>query len=318
MSAGTNGWSFGPRPDNTGTFNYFISNFEDFRLEFEEVEYSDLYWREVMPAASINTGINPGADSWSYPILDWRGQGAWRGINGENIPTVSMVSGKNTVPILLGAVSGQLDTEEVRRVMMGVSLNLENEYPRIMRMACDRHVEGAFFYGDTNVGFVPFLDYPNIPVTTASGPLSGMTSAQAIEQLNTWLATVWTNTGLVHMPNTILMPASIYSYLMSTPRSDNSDTTILNYFLQNNITNGRINGEIRIIPLPYLDDAGVGNTTRMIFADIRPETMKMAFPLPFTLQAPQFRGFNIELFAEYKFGPVHIPRPLSFLYVDGV
>ena len=36
------------------------------------------------------------------------------------------------------------------------------------------------------------------------------------------------------MPNTVLLPVAQYTLIASTPRSTASDTTILEYFIQNN------------------------------------------------------------------------------------
>lgn len=325
MSAGTNaGWNYGPYPDPAAAFNYLISNMEDFRTRFREVQYQDLFWREVIPEGSIDTGINPGATAWSYPILDWRGQGAFRAKYQKNIPTVTLTSGKSNIPLALGAVSAIMDTEEIRNVLFGVQLDLRSRFPEIMRRACDLHVEGATMYGDADLNFVPFLDYPGIPEMVAPDGASGnsewtdKTALEIIADLNLGIATVWMNTRYRNLPNTIFLPPSAYAEIIGMPSSDLTVKTTLEFFMDSNLYTSQRGQPLRLVPLPYLEDAGEGGSRRIIFADINEETISLAFPMPFNLLQPQFNAYDIQLFAEYKFGPVHIPYPLAFFYMDGI
>lgn len=317
-------WNFGATPDRNSAFEFFLSNMEQFQNRFREVKYQDLFWKQVIPGGSIDTGVNPGANMTSYPVGDWRGLGAFRARYGKNIPTVSLTFGKNNIPIQVGGISATMDTDELRAVQFGMRMDLQTRFPEVMRKACELHVEGSFFYGDMNVGFVPWLDYPGVPETVAAQGAGGdtewgtKTPDEIIYDLNMALTTVWVNTRQVHMPNWIALPSGHYGYIASTPRSNNSDTTILDYFLKNNICTNSGRGEVTVIAMPYLDTAGVGGAARMISGEKREENFNMPFSMPFTLLAPQFQGFSINLFAEYKFGSVHMPYPMSYLFTDGI
>lgn len=317
-------WNIGANPTREGAFEFFLSNMEAFQQRFRDVKYQDLFWKQVIPAASVDTGVNPGANSTSYPVGDWRGLGAFRARYGKNIPTVSLTFGKNNVPIQVGGVSANMDTDELRAVQFGMRMDLQTRFPEVMRKASELHVEGTFFYGDESVGFLPWLDYPGIPESVAATGASGdtewakKTPDEVIFDLNMAIITVWVNSRQIHMPNWIALPSAHYGYIASTPRSSNSDTTILNYFLQNNICKNGGYGDVTILPMPYLDDAGVGGTARMVCGEKKEENFLMPFSLPFSLLDPQFEGFNINLFAEYKFGSVHMPWPRSYLFTDGI
>ena len=158
-------WQFGAQPSREASFEFFMSNMEQFQNRFRDVKYPDLVWKKVIPGGSIDTGINPGANSTSYPIGDWRGLGAFRARYGKNIPTVGLTFGKNNVPIQVGGVSATMDTDELRAVQFGQRMDLQTRFPEVMRKACELHVEGTFFYGDMSINFVPWLDYPGIPET---------------------------------------------------------------------------------------------------------------------------------------------------------
>lgn len=121
-----------------------------------------------------------------------------------------------------------------------------------------------------------------------------------------------------HFPNFIAMPAANLAYLAGLPRGAGTDTTVLSYFLENNIYTRTTGRQFRVVALPYLDDAGTGGSARLIVGEVNADNLQMAFPLPFTILEPQREDFSIKLFAEYKFGPVHLPRPTTFLFVDGI
>lgn len=317
-------WQTGANPARDSSFEFFMSNMEHFRNRFHEVKHQDLFWTKVIPAESVDTGINPGANSMSYPISDWRGMGAFRARNGRNIPTVSMVMGKNNVPIEVGGISATMDTDELRAVQYGQRMDLRTKFPEIMRKACDLHREGTFFYGDLNVGFLPWLDYPGIPESVVAAGAGGATEWESktpdeiLYDMNMALVSVWVNSRQKHMPNWVALPSGHYGYISSTPRSSNSDTTILEYFLKNNLYTNESGNAITVVALPYLDDAGVSGAARMVVGEKAVDNFDMPFSLPFELLEPQKHGFSIDLFAEYKFGSVHMSYPMSYLFTDGI
>ena len=317
-------YNFGAVPTRESAYEFFVSNMEQFQNRFRDVKYPDLFWNQVIPEESVDTGINPGAGSVSYPSADWRGQGAFRARYGNNVPTVATEFGKHNIPIQTAAIGALVDTDEVRSVMFGMSVDLRTRFPEIMKKAAERHVEGVFFYGDPELGFLPFLDFPGVPAAVAAAGASGSTEwgdkkpDEILADLHAALATVWVNTRQVHLPNTIYLPAGHYGYIASTPRSANSDATILDYFLKNNLCANQGGGQVTVKPLPYLDEAGVSGSARMIACQRSEENFLMPFPLPFSLLAPQFADFNIKLLAEYKFGAVHLPYPMAFLHTDGI
>lgn len=317
-------WRFGAQPSRESAFEFFLSNMEQFQERFRNVKHQDLLWKKVIPFESIDTGVNPGADSVSYPVGDWSGLGAFRARFGNNIPSVAMTFGKNNVPLQVGGISARMDADEVRAAQFGMRMNLHTRFPEVMRKACEFHVEGVFFYGDESVGFLPWLDYPGVPETVAAVGAGGDTEWESktpdeiVFDLNMALASVWVNSRQVHMPNWVGLPSGHYGYIASTPRSANSDTTILEYFLKSNICANSGRGQVTVEPLPYLDDAGASGAARMISGEKKEENFLMPFSLPFALLAPQFEGFNINLFAEYKFGSVHMPYPAAYLFTDGI
>lgn len=317
--------AYGANPNRTGVAEYFSSIFEQVSGKFYEVKNQGIMWDSVIPGESIDRGVNPGANSISYMVEDWRGKGAFRSKLGQNVPAVNMVYGKNTIPIEAGGVSAIMDTDEIRQVQMGMRRDLKTQFPDVMRNAIDLHNESVFFYGDSDVGFLPFLDYPGVPVSNAAstGSSSGTqwstkTPDQILEDLSNAMSTVWVNSKQRHKPNWIALPSSSYAKLVQTRMGSYNDTTIMEFFKKSNLYTVETGNEIEIIALPYLEDAGVGSVKRMIVGERKAENFIMPYSIDPTLLDPQYDGFAIKLFAEYKFGSVHLPYPNAFIYVDGI
>jgi hypothetical protein len=317
-------FQFGATPDRTTAFEFLVSVFEDFRREFEEVQYGRIMYREVIPEASVVTDINPGATEMSYPVLDWRGKGEFRALHDSAIPTVQMTADKNRIPIQVAGVSGQFDREDARQIQMGFDLTTLTEFPRVMRMACDRHVEGTTFYGNSRLNFQGFLNYTGVTVNTvpngAAGTATWVTKTPDEIQfdINNGITTVWANSKEVHLPDTVFIPTSQYGYLSSQRMSTAAERSVMKYIKENNVYTSLTGQPLNILSMRYLDGAGAGGTDRMIVAEMDPNNFFMPFPIPFDLLDPQEIGFNVDLLAEYKFGSFHIKYPGAMSYNDGI
>lgn len=311
-------------PAGLGGGNGFdINIFEALSAKAYDVRYPDILWNQTIPAASIDTSINVGADMASYIAKDRRGKGAFRAVIGQNIPTVALSTGKVTIPIESGAVMASVDIQDVRRVAFGYAgANLLTDKGEVMREASERHIEEVFFFGFSDLGFAGYLDYPYTPATTAAQTITSGTPDQILTIINNAMGTIYANSKQVFMPNRVELPVAQWIKI-STTRINGTDgngvnETILSFLKRNNFFTVTTGGELDIRPNRYLAGIGVGNTDRMIVSDASPENMYMPMPIPFTILPPQDRQYATDIFADYRFGSFHRPYPTSALYVDGV
>ena len=114
------------------------------------------------------------------------------------------------------------------------------------------------------------------------------------------------------------MAPGAYAYIASTPRSDNSDKTILQYIKENNVAKVERGQEIRFQPGFGLDTAGAGSTRRMM-AYVKSDTrLVMHVPLALRFLAPQLVGLSVQVPGEYKYSGVEFRYPKSAYYMDGI
>ena len=317
-------FDFGQNPNRINALELVVGSFEDMESAFYEVLYGEHQWRQVVPEGSINTSVNPGASTASYRVRDWKGKGSFRARHDQGVPTVGQTVDKNLIPIETAGVTGVFDRDDARAVRMGYEEDLLQELPRIMRMACDNHVEGTIFYGDPELGFLSWLDYPTVDILVAPNGASGFsdwpqkTSDEIQFDINNAISTVWVDTKLRHIPDTVYLPPDRLALISSLRMSDASDKSVMDYIKVNNIFTATTGKELKLVAIRYLDGAGVAGVQRMVAEDTDPRNTKLPFSIPFDLLEPQPFGFDVHLFAEYKYGSYHKPYPKSMNYTDGI
>lgn len=309
----------------TSGFEIVLSNFEHFESQFYDVLHEETHWKKAIPQASVETDIDGGATSTSYGTRDWSGQGQFAASQSGDVPTVGQnVAKPTTIPILVANVAAKISREDIRVYQHAHSGRLDSELPQVMRQACDRHVEGVFFFGDAAVGFDAWIDADSVPIVQA--PLNGgatsrkwvdKTPDEILADVNSGISQVFTTTKEIHLPDTIFIPTAQFADIAGRRITD-TNMTVLEFIKKNNIYTATTGKELSIQSLPHLTAAGAGATDRMVAIEMKPRNHKLPFPIPFTLLAPQEVGYDVHLLAEYKFGSYHNRYPLSMLYMDEI
>ena len=316
----------GNSPNTVNSLEVVISNFEDLQAGAEDVLLPEIRWNKVIPLASVDTSINPGARSASYLVRDRRGRGDFRGRKGSNAPSVGTTVDKVMVPIESSGVTANFDRADARSVLMGNDQNLMTELGEVMRESSERHIESTFFFGYDDLDYRGFLDYPGVPATTAalnggatSTAWADKTADEVIFDIQSGLADVFTGSNTVHIPGKVLLPPAQFSFLTTTKAgTSDASKSIMEYLTTNNIYTAETGQALEFMHLRYLDEAGAGDTARMVFMEADVKNFWMPMPLPFDMMTPQERGFGVDLLAEYVFGSFHVKRPLCMQYVDGI
>jgi hypothetical protein len=182
------------------------------------------------------------------------------------------------------------------------------------------------WFGDSIHGLQGFLTNPNIPLLNlpADGNSNGYTNtvlwagktpAQVLRDLNLIVNTIGFNTLAVEGTAgdlMLLLPFDSYTYIESTPRSDFSDMTILEYFMRNN---PRIK-EVDYLP-SELNTTGPGSTRLAVCFSRNPLKVKQHIPQDFEMFPPQERGMAFVVPCHSRYGGVIWYKPLSAIQASG-
>lgn len=313
-----------------------FSIFTDVQAEFENVLYAEQEWPKVMNDDQIKTNINPGASQFAYIARDTQGAASFigQGIQ-RNIPMVAQSAGAVTVPIAWAAVGATVTNQDAEQYKFGFNGNLSQDLGVGMRKACDNLVEATFFYGNTSMGFLPWMNYPGLTVMTAPNGAAGTstwatkTPLEIFKDINGALTKAWKDSRGIFKPSVIFLPYDQYA-LISQPMSIGNltgatssqsgvTTSIAEYAKQYATVPNLIGRELEIIPIRYLDLANAAGTgARMVVMDRNPYNQVLPFPMPYTLTPPVPAPLAAEFYAEMKFGSFHVKQPGSMIYVDGI
>jgi len=278
-------------------------------------QYTPMQYEQFVP---IDMSGGEWADSIRYQVMDFVGRGKRISGKGRDIPKVDVGMGEKSNPVYQGAIGYDYTTEELRR-----SAYLRRPLPTARLMAAEdgyrRHMNQVGLYGEKDLTGLfnnPSVPHGNAPTGNWTNPAT--TVAQILGDMNSGLNQVWTASGYNDMPTNVILPPADFSFIASTPRSANTDTTILTYLRQNNIAKTQRNIDLDIQPGYGLDTAGAGGTARGVYYFKDPSRLSMYIPLPLRFLAPQPQGLAVDIPGEYKYSGVFWRYPKSAYYQDGL
>lgn len=298
-----------------------VSVFDQVESGFYDALYPEILWRSVLPEASIKTDINPGAMNYVYRSRDIKGMGQFVNGDPKNIPRVGQVVGQVTVPILDAAVGATLTDAEARRHQFGYQSALAQDFGEIMKKAADCHIERTFFFGNANAGFSPFLDYPTVTKIPVDA-WAGTTPAEWVASINDAISAQWTASKTIHLCGRVYLPPAKFSMLTEAfvigTGTVGVAVSALEYLKKNNIFTAQTGKELKVLPLRYLEGAGVAGVDRAIIMEWNPRNFVLPFPLAYQLAQPVPIALGVEMFAEYIFGSFNARYPMAMAYIDGI
>ena len=267
---------------------FFQRQLDFIKTNTYDTKYAELKARKLIPVSSSNAG----AERIFYRSYDQSGMAKFVSSYSDDLPR-SDISGKEffaTVKAI--GISYGYSLLEIRKAAFA-NVPLDQKRALAARRAIAQLENSSAFFGDADNNIIGFFNNPNI--TSVTIPADGTTSStlwinktpdQILRDMNLVTNTVVSTSLGVEIPNTLLLPLDQYNYVASTARSANSDTTILNYFLQNN---------------PYIKEvewvnelktAGASSVTRMIAYRRDPEVLTLEIPSDFEQLDVQIRNLK--------------------------
>ncbi len=205
-------------------------------------------------------------------------------------------------------------------MMAGISL--ENEKAAAQRRGLRETEHKIAFHGDAVNGIAGFLSNANIPTLGAPNGAGG-TADWASKTAKEILADIWLMTSTVrsqskgvHKADTLLLPSPQYDLIAGTPRSDQSDTTILQHILDNPKGFGLTTIEPMYTELTHAFTGGTEDGA-VIYEKSR-ENIELRIPMELMLYPMQEKGLELIVPGESRIGGVVVRYPLAFLFFTGI
>lgn len=293
-----------------------------------ETKFPDLDFGRLVFVDSSMPEYTPGIVTFvstMYGKADWYSSGA------KDIQKANVGRDKSETKVHMASVGYGYDLEEVgQAALMGIQLNPGKA--NAARRAYTEFMWNVTLTGDTDKGLSGLINQSGVSAGTA--PADGTssattwfngagvqtkTSAQIVRDFNGVITGIYTGSSTVEMADTVLLPHTTLAQLAATPRSDNTDETLLSFILRTNIYTQMTGQQLTIRGVLGLDTAGAGDTKRMVAYANREDVAKLHLPMPHKfLPVWQDGPTSFEIPGIFRTGGVEVMRPGAFRYLDGI
>lgn len=273
---------------------------------------------EAFTVFPVQTDVPAGAETAMQITYDSVGIAEVITNYADDLPRVDVFATEQAVKVhSIGAAYGY-NHQEIQNAMFA-KVNLSSTKAEQAKRGVDLRINKLAWHGDKTSNIIGFLNNPNISEysvkadgTGSSTKFANKTVEQILRDLNEFFAVIRKATNNVERPNTLLLPPSAYAHLATTPRSDNSDKTILDFIKQvyPNLT--------RIIEVNELENAD-GKGKDMMFAGVfDPTYVRLEIPNRFDQLPVQERNLEYVVNCVSRVIGVNVVIPMAFVKAVGV
>lgn len=300
---------------------FYISQLANLEAKIYEAKYTNINFAEMIP---VDTSYPEWADSWDYISYDAVTLGKFIGSSADDLPSVQASANKTSVPIGYAGNSFDYSLDELRKSQQ-LRMPLDTIKGRAAYRGSQEHSQRVAYFGDASRGMTGLFNNPNVALDNSTTDWSTATGQEIVSDMNSLLEEVWINSANTHVPNAIALNSKRWSQISNQRMDSGTDTTVLRFFMLNNLYTQLTGQPIRVFPRLQLNAAelaanGVSNggKDRMMAYELNDENLGMVNPIPWRPLAPQTKDLNIKVPAEYKISGVDFRYPFSAAYRDHV
>lgn len=285
------------------------------QLEYVQNEVFDVLFPppQALQHIPLDTSVPPGATSFVYREMEATGVAELITNYANNLPRVDALMRETIQKVNdIGGAYGYTVRDLQQAAYAGIPL--DSTKARVAREAIDRKMDEVLSIGNDAHGISGFLNHANVPTLSVSNG-SWLTTAspdEILEDMNAGVTQVITQSKGVHEPDTMILPLDMYEHVSNTPRSEHTDTTILEFFLKNN-------KHIKeVLPWHRMDTAGPSDAPRALVYKKDPSVVRAVVPDLFAQLPPEARGLEFVVNCLGRIGGTVWYRPLAACFMDGI
>lgn len=293
---------------------FFGRQLEFVKAKSYDVVYPELKARMLIP---VSSEAGPGAETIKYEQYDQVGVAKIIASYADDLPRAD-IKGKEFIASVKSLGDSYGYTIQEIRAARFANKPLEQRRANAARRAMLQAENTIAFKGDVDSGLQGLLTHSNITIYTlpadgtgGSTRLSSKTPDQVLRDLNGFVNGIVETTFGVEVPNTLLLPLSLKNSLTSTPRSINSDSSILKYFLDNQDFIKQVEwlNELKNLTAPGVDS--------MLAYNKNPDKVSLEIPQDFEQFPAEARGLEFVVACHERIAGVIVYYPLSISRADG-
>lgn len=300
---------------------FYVSQLAHIESTLYKTPYAAIDYAMLVPFMS---GIPEWADEWNYFSYDGVTMGKFIGASAKDLPRVTVSANKTSVPIGYAGIGYDYSLDEMRKTA-AMRMPIDVTKAELAFRGAQEFQQQVAYFGDADRGMTGLFNNPNLAIDSSLIDYDTATGQEIVADLNDFLTGVWVNSKSIHLPDTLVITPALYAVLTSRRMDAGTDTTIMQFFMQNNLFTTRTKRELTIEPRYQLEAAelaanGISNSSkdRMMCYEKTERNLSLANPLPFRQTAPQIQGLNIAVDCEFKMSGVEFRFPFSGAYRDAL
>lgn len=334
----------GMMTDDEGVF--FQRQLEHIQAQSYDVLYPELKGRTLF---NLNTEGGEGINTITYRSYDKRGETAIIAGKATDLPRGDIDGEEYSITVkTLGNAFGYSRQELAAAKVTGMPL--EARKAEATRKSYEEKVNQIIFFGSAENNLHGFYNGPaNAPClsaerSTVAGGSLGTNATQwrsgdktpddIIADLTSACVEMYESTKQIFRPDAIYMSVADKQLLMNTPRSLQSDTSILNWFLQNNdfINSADQIKDINEVKGIYpdtgtggagaigdvIDGRTAGRANGFTVVASGADNMRIREPFPYMHLPVQLKGLEFEINCYGRFAGVEMIRPAAVSHYCGI
>lgn len=296
------------------------------QLEFIEAQtYDTLYPDlEARDAFGVDTTGGAGVQTLTYRSYNHVGGAQVINARATDLPKPNISGKEYSITVKSVGTAYDYDIDEIASAAV-TGLPLEARKAMAATRGYEQYINSAAWYGDSANGFVGLFQQPDVTKNTVAagansktGWLDGKTPTEVLKDLTTAVSAMYSSTLKIMRPDEIWMPVLHHQYIMNTARSDQSDMTILQFFIANNEF---INSKEKVKAMNAIK--GQGTSGSDVFVVICRtvnglKTFRLREPLALTWQPVQLHGLVYEIPGRGRFAGLQVMYPAAISINSGI
>jgi len=307
------------------------------QLEYIQAQSYDVLYPELKGRSTFatNTEGGEGVNTITYRSYDKRGEAVVIAGKATDLPRADISGKEYSISVrTVGNAYGYSRQELAASRLTGLPLDARKA--EAARRAYEERINKLVWFGDAenNIGGLfggkagdPWSTITNTPVAAAATGTNSLvwgvdkTPDEVVADLTTACSTMFADTLMLHSPNKILISVLKYNYLVNTPRSLQSDVSIMNWFIA---SNDYITSRSQFVVVNELTDVfgatpgpAAGSQGFVVFQDSA-DNLRLREPFPYKHLPVQYKGLEFEINCYGRFAGLEIIRPAAIAFWYGV
>jgi len=306
---------------DAGETMFFARELEHRKSRTYDVIKAPLKAFELIP---VDSTAGAGAESIVYEQYDSTAVAKIISNYANDLPRASVKGKEFTARVQSVGNSYGYNLQEVRAAQMAQKPLTQRQADSAARGHRENWNRVAF-YGDAEFNMPGLLTNANVPSSSAPNGTAGTsewstkTRDEILADMNALANGIVSLTNGAEVPDTLVLPVEQYSLIASTPRSQTTDTTILQFFLANNPYISAVEWANELTAAQLAANGVTSFTGDVMMAYRRaPEVLTFEMPQTFEQLPVQERGLEYVVPCHSRVAGTLVYYPLAIAFMDSI